>query len=895
MKKNYQLIIFFIFVITQFSYAQSSGPGGRMQEIFQVQELSVPNNNPALNTRYYDPWEVTYGVDDSLWVTEAKGYKVYKISPNGGTRHKILDISQGSTFLPLADRPFNLQFNFSTQGNPQGGLAGLAIHPKFLSGSPYVFISYIWKYIKTVGGNGGVFFQNSLVRFTYNFTTGLLESPLMVCDTLPGSSDHNSQRIIISPVNGVDYLFYANGDMGAGQFGNSSRTENAQNLQSYEGKILRFNIDPLTTGSAYDKWIPDDNPFNAAKKSAIWSLGIRNNQGFAYARINNKDFLYGQSHGPFSDDEINIISRSANFGHPLVIGYAADGNYDAASAGVSTTYGGGLPVITSEVANAAALANYVDPIYCFYPAAKGSTSTPSTSATNTIQRMYWDFNHGNQSNTFWPSESPSGLDIYTNSKIPGWKNSLLSSALKGAPNTGGGKLIRTRLNNNGDGIITSASHNIDTIGYFGSKNRFRDLAISPDGLSLFAIIDSSSNTSGPTSSNPINSLCKGCLLKFTFLGYNTKGSTSSLPDTIPIAQGATNACINANTIKIGPAYNNSNIWVPITDTNSNIVAEINANGNDLGSISTSYYLNGGTVRETSANKDLYLDRNITITPTKQPVSAVSVKFYITDAELTALKNATNSLTQPSGVTSISNLAVFKNNDACAGVLTNATTKLTSTSYTRTTVDGNNGNALQCSVSSFSTFYFAKASILLSVKLISFTGKLSNNNSILQWQVDNEQGTKNYIVERSLNGNNFTAIATVAAKNLQGIYNYIYIDPNVSNLPSDKFYYRLKAVSADEKNTYSNTIVLSLDDDSRPIVVAPNPAHKDVLVSLYSPAADNAVYQVIDITGRLMMQRSQPLTKGQNQFTINLSKLSAGTYYLIIKGNSNDQKIKIEKL
>ena len=31
------------------------------------------------------PWEVTYGPDDSLWVTEARGYKVTKIhARNGG-------------------------------------------------------------------------------------------------------------------------------------------------------------------------------------------------------------------------------------------------------------------------------------------------------------------------------------------------------------------------------------------------------------------------------------------------------------------------------------------------------------------------------------------------------------------------------------------------------------------------------------------------------------------------------------------------------------------------------------------------------------------------------------------------------------------------------------------
>jgi glucose/arabinose dehydrogenase len=66
---------------------------------------------------------------------------------------------------------------------------------------------------------------------------------------------------------------------GAGQFANRLRPNNAQNPASYEGKILRFNtVSDGDAGAA--AWIPNDNPYSAT--SAIWSIGIRNNQGFAY-------------------------------------------------------------------------------------------------------------------------------------------------------------------------------------------------------------------------------------------------------------------------------------------------------------------------------------------------------------------------------------------------------------------------------------------------------------------------------------------------------------------------------------------------------------------------------------------------------------------------------------
>jgi glucose/arabinose dehydrogenase len=82
----------------------------------------------------------------------------------------------------------------------------------------------------------------------------VLESPVTILENIPGSNDHNSARISIGP----DLkLYYSVRDMGAGQYDNISRTNNAQNLTIYEGKILRLNTEPDGIGS----WIPTDNPF----------------------------------------------------------------------------------------------------------------------------------------------------------------------------------------------------------------------------------------------------------------------------------------------------------------------------------------------------------------------------------------------------------------------------------------------------------------------------------------------------------------------------------------------------------------------------------------------------------------------------------------------------------
>ncbi|MBA2744801.1 MAG: PQQ-dependent sugar dehydrogenase, partial [Flavisolibacter sp.] len=650
-------------------YLQSS----RMKEVFKMTMLSGSN---VLN----DPWEVAYGPDGFLWVNEAKGYKVHRVEPNTGAKTTVLDISQGASgYLTSAQHTaFNVQFASNQSPWPQGGFAGLAVHPQFMATSNpknYVYVSYVHRYDGVAAGtNNGTFFTSRVVRFTYNTGTSKLESPVSLVDTLPGSNDHNSQRLIIAPVNGVDYLFYACGDMGAGQFSNANRAIKSQINASYEGKILRFNLEEDGDADTFDRWIPNSNPYNGAAQTAVWSTGMRNNQGFAYMNLNGTDMLYGASHGAFSDDEINIIKSSKNYGHPLIIGYA-DGNYNGVKAGSAS---GSLPLIVSESANATTIgASYENPIYSGYAASNATVTSIYNNQTN---------------NGAWPSEGWSGLDIYTHTRIPGWKNSLIVSSLKW------GRVLRLKLS--ADGTSTVAMDGSDSLSYFGSSNRYRDVAISPDGRDIFVIMDKSSTTSGPSANNPAVPACAGCLQKYTFLGYtNTGTNRSNIPTSIPIAAGNNNSCATSTTVVINT--DNNNLWVPITGPDGNIVAEIKANGNNLDTVITSFYYNSGALREDGYRR-LLLDRNISITPKVQPSTPVSIRLYITNAEFASIVGANNSVGQTSGVSTINNIRMLKNNDGCGASLSSTTTAITPT-YAE--AHGTGGYVMHANITSFSSFYF----------------------------------------------------------------------------------------------------------------------------------------------------------------------------------------------
>jgi glucose/arabinose dehydrogenase len=705
------------------------------------------------------------------------------------------------------------------------------------------------------------------VRFTYNTSTGKLGSPVALCDTLPGSSDHNSQRVIIAPVGGTYYLFYAQGDMGAGQFGNQFRTNNAQNSNSYEGKILRFNLESDGDAGSYDQWIPNDNPYNGAKQSAVWCIGIRNNQGFAYDTSLN--ILYGAAHGPYSDDEINIIEKARNYGHPLIEGFASDGNCDATTAGTAPNMPGGAggsscPIISESAAAAAIGPSYKDPLFSAYP---NSVAYPS------IYNL-WTTTTGANAN--WPTEAWSGLDLYTNKIIPGWYKSLVAASLKW------GRLVRLRMASSG--TATAPTNTVsDTISYFGSTNRFRDLAFAPNGKDIFVIMDNNSTTSGPGALNPIVPACAGCVVKYTFLGYNDVSGKSSIPASIDVTDGTVNTVDSATTVTIDNT--NNNLWVPITGPDGNIMAEIYANGNNLGTIHSAFYKHSGTIRTKSGIH--YLDRNITITPQTQPGSTVKIRLYFSKAEFDALD------ADPlSGVSAITDLKILKNQDPCSSSIGSSTTLITPTFAE---AHGTNGYVLQGDITSFSSFYFASSNITLPLHLLSFKGSLQNNVTLLSWETANEINTTQFIVERSTDRQNFQAIGTVAARGNNSNNKYSYTDNDAMHQSSSVLYYRLKIVDTDGGYTYSDVVMISLPFITGGVTVYPNPASKEVKATITVPADGKIQWNLTDNAGRVVLQHSAQLKKGSNNISINVGSLSPGFYYLNVRGAGITQKVKVEKL
>lgn len=420
------------------------------------------------------PWEVSWGPDDFLWLTERSGKRVTRVDPSDGSKWTALELDE------------------AFQNGGQDGLLGMALHPELLlgTGNDFVYLAFTYD-----AGTEGVFDRRTkLRRYEYDATTGTLLNPLDLLVGLPASSDHNSGRLVFGP---DGRLYYTIGDQGSNQFLNKCRPNRAQELPSreqlatedwsaYAGKVLRLNLD----GS-----IPRDNPSMDGVRSHVYSYGHRNVQGLAFGPDGK---LYASEHGPKSDDEINGIRAGQNYGWPHVAGYRDDQSYAYANWSLAPD------------CNRLRFDDYVvrDSVPVATESSWASPFTPPLMTLYTVPEGF-DFQDPECAGNYymcWPTVAPSSLDIYTHHRrgIPGWSDSLLIVSLKR------GAVLRSKLAHGG----TSMAEPVEV---FRTIDRYRDIAIGPDGKALYVVTDSEGQTSGPTLGYTSALEHPGSLLEFTYV------------------------------------------------------------------------------------------------------------------------------------------------------------------------------------------------------------------------------------------------------------------------------------------------------------------------------------------------------------------------------------------
>ena len=138
---------------------------------------------------------------------------------------------------------------------------------------------------------------------------------------------------------------------------------------------------------------------------------------------------------------------------------------------------------------------------------------------------------------------------------------------------------------------------------------------------------------------------------------------------------------------------------------------------------------------------------------------------------------------------------------------------------------------------------------LPLDLLEFKGSVVNNDGVLKWKTDNESNTSSFIVERSLDGRNYSSIGSVSSANSPGVHYYDFTDVNIVSLGANNIYYRLKQTDIDGRYTYSNIVVLSIDNKKPIVMLYPNPAKDKINMTITISQGEKLQWQLTDNTGR----------------------------------------------
>lgn len=146
-----------------------------------------------------------------------------------------------------------------------------------------------------------------------------------------------------------------------------------------------------------------------------------------------------------------------------------------------------------------------------------------------------------------------------------------------------------------------------------------------------------------------------------------------------------------------------------------------------------------------------------------------------------------------------------------------------------------------------------------------------NNAELSWLNLYAKNAFGFVVEKSNDGVNFTAISFIQAnKTNSNIYNFID-----SNLRNGQYYYKIKMILQDQSYNYTEVKSINVYQDNE-IVIIPNP-----VLNEFSVQIENKL-QPFEICNQL----GQVVKSGEFiPSVINVSDLISGFYYLKINGST----------
>ncbi len=244
------------------------------------------------------------GLSSPLFLTHAKdgSKRIFVVQQRGLIKVVQPGSNTATDFINLAAKV--------SQSGSERGLLGLAFHPQFAQNS-YFFVNY------TRTSDGATVIER--YKAINNNSTGDPNSGVVVLTIPQPFSNHNGGMIEF----GSDgNLYIGMGDGGSANDPNN----NAQNINSLLGKMLRITPDVSVANPNPAYTNPPDNPYvGVAGADEIFALGLRNPFRWSFDRGGTNQ-LWAADVGQNAIEEVDIITIGGNFGWRVYEGTSCTNN-----------------------------------------------------------------------------------------------------------------------------------------------------------------------------------------------------------------------------------------------------------------------------------------------------------------------------------------------------------------------------------------------------------------------------------------------------------------------------------------------------------------------------------------------------------------------------------------
>lgn len=181
--------------------------------------------------------------------------------------------------------------------------------------------------------------------------------------------------------------------------------------------------------------------------------------------------------------------------------------------------------------------------------------------------------------------------------------------------------------------------------------------------------------------------------------------------------------------------------------------------------------------------------------------------------------------------------------------------------------------------------------ILPVKLTNFLAKYNKQNVSLTWTTEQEKTFSHFIVERSVNGIDFTEAAVIFAKDNGAIQKDYSFTDLLHTTNKGFIYYRLRLVDVNQKSVKSAIRVIKIGDELTEVNVQayPNPVVNELRITIPATWQDKPVaYEVFSINGNIL---KHVVSNNANQTEVlSMINLNAGMYFVKVR-SGNETAVK----